>query len=696
MKLLFAFILTLSCFNIKAQNIQIDSLESELKNHTYQDTVRFNILNQLANQYHYIQPEKGLARAEEALELAKFLDKKDLLASAFKNKAYNLIELSQDSLALNAYNNVISLLRDLEDNKNLGIAYFNKALIQYEFEDYEKAIKNNKEAFSSFQKIKDTLLMNVALNSIALSQMNQNDYLNAIDTYLTAMSLYEKSSYNNSYGHAQVFLNIGLVYNRLEKYDIALEYYNKGLKIAKDNNVKIAIANALSNIGNVYDNKKEPLKAIGYYEESFDIMKELDNKYGIASSLTNIGIAYIQLEDFNKSIKYLNQSKPLWEEIGNKTNLSIVLENIGKSYATIKYEETGKRDDLLIAKSNLDQAVKIAEEINNLRRMSLILSLRASVLYKLKNFENAYKDNIESQKLKEEYLSIEKVEDIARREAKYKSDKKEFELKANFKEKQLLKDQEIERQKLIKNAISLGGVGLLSFGIFAFILFRKKQNEKNKTLKAEFDFKLANTELKALRNQMDPHFISNSLSSINDYLYKNDIESASDYLIKFSKLMRSTLEKSSEQEILLEEEISILKAYLDIEQKRFENSFTYHIYIDDNLEKDNILIPPMILQPFVENAIIHGISNIDYPGLITISYKKRDNMLICEVEDNGIGSKKSLLKNSNKDKKSLSIEITKGRLEIINKLHNTNASLEFTDIEKDFKVEITLPFIEKY
>ncbi len=190
---------------------------------------------------------------------------------------------------------------------------------------------------------------------------------------------------------------------------------------------------------------------------------------------------------------------------------------------------------------------------------------------------------------------------------------------------------------------------------------------------------------------MNPHFIFNSLNSIQNFVMKNDNEDAIKYISKFAKLMRLTLENSEKREILLSEDISLLRTYMDIERKRFNNKFNYTIEIDSDLDEDNILVPPMILQPFIENSIIHGLSQKDNLGQLKIVYKTENNMLICSVDDNGIGRKKSATNKTNENNKSMGMSITKSRIEIINKLKNTNGNIEIIDKTEGTRINVSLP-----
>jgi LytS/YehU family sensor histidine kinase len=278
----------------------------------------------------------------------------------------------------------------------------------------------------------------------------------------------------------------------------------------------------------------------------------------------------------------------------------------------------------------------------------------------------------------------------------YEFDKVEAEMKAEQKEKDFQANAEIKRQTLIRNT-TLGGVGLA--GIFSFLLV-VSFNRRRKTV---FDKQVLETEMKALRSQMNPHFIFNSLHSINKYVVDNEKENASEYLSKFSKLMRLILENSREQEGALEKDLSALELYLQLESLRFQNRFHYHIEVDEQIDTENTLIPPMLLQPFVENAIVHGIQHKG-DGLIHIKITKEDDMIRYVVEDNGIGRQQSVQIETGETKKreSLGMKITQERLNIINQLNKVKAVINIFDLKdaknqpEGVRIELLLPFEQAF
>lgn len=691
MKSFFNYIFILCAFICYSQQQKIDSLNIELEAQSEENFDKLNIINQLADYYQQTNPEMGLNLSEDAIKLAKTLKSKDQEILAYKQKANNLIALSKDSLAIDTYNQVIEIQTERKKWNDVGRVTYNKGLIYFGQSNYKKANSCNYQAYDIFEKEQDSFLMAIVLNSIGINQMYLSLYPEAIDTYLKASSINELNNNTNTNRHAEILTNIGILYVRLEKYDLALNYYNRSLEINKTLNADYAIANLYTNIGNLHDQIEQPHKAIEYYERSLDIMKRLNNNYGIASALANTGIAYISLKHYEKALSYLNETIPLFKALDNTNNLAVVYENIGTAYFESSVKSTPKKDKLIKAKHNFEKALVYARKINSLVREASALEKLALVNYQLNDYKSAYINQRDSEKLKDSVMSSKKNEEIAKLEAKYEYEKKAATLTAIHDKEQAVKEAEITRHKFIKNTSIVGGSSLAIVSAIGFVLYRRKQEAKVKAREAEFNLKVSDTELKALRAQMNPHFIFNSLNSINAYIAKNDTENATNYLTKFSKLMRETLEKSTQKEITLNEDIHILKTYMDIENKRSNNSFTYTITVDEDIDPENTLIPPMILQPFVENSIIHGLRGITKNGMIHVSYNKREDMMVCSVEDNGIGRAKSSESKGTSNKRSLGVSITKSRIEILNKIKNTNGDVIIIDQLIGTKIEVKLP-----
>jgi hypothetical protein len=210
---------------------------------------------------------------------------------------------------------------------------------------------------------------------------------------------------------------------------------------------------------------------------------------------------------------------------------------------------------------------------------------------------------------------------------------------------------------------------------------------------------LLQTELKALRAQINPHFIFNSINSIQDFIFSNEPEEANEYLTKFAILMRKILQNSEKKVISLHDEIEFLEVYLQLESLRLSDKFEYEIFVDEGLDTDDLFLPPMLLQLYIENAILHGLAPLDHKGKLNISFTLKNNCLLCIIKDNGIGRKKSEEQKMNKQinhHKSFGMRTTNDRIEAINKSDDSKIEISIIDLiyegQNTFGTEIILKF----
>lgn len=216
-------------------------------------------------------------------------------------------------------------------------------------------------------------------------------------------------------------------------------------------------------------------------------------------------------------------------------------------------------------------------------------------------------------------------------------------------------------------------------GFLVIMLIYRIKNERIR--KTEVDHQLVLLEQKALQSMMNPHFIFNSLGSIQNYLLKNQAREAVLYLSEFTKLIRQNLNAINSPMVLLEDEVDRLRNYLELEKKRLENKFTYNITVDPDLEDELIYIPSMILQPIVENSIWHGIASLEIPGNIEISFSEyTSDSLMIKIKDNGIGMQKSVGYSSLDPKRQhLGMQINAKRLALLSKKYNTKTSITYME-----------------
>jgi len=237
--------------------------------------------------------------------------------------------------------------------------------------------------------------------------------------------------------------------------------------------------------------------------------------------------------------------------------------------------------------------------------------------------------------------------------------------------------------------------------IYNYRVNKIKQEEKRKTT---LNQKIADLKLEALRSQLNPHFVFNCLNSIQGLINKKDDEAANVYLTKFSRLMRMILAYSRKPEILIKDEIHALELYLELENMRFRNKFDYKITLEGGIDVGNMKISPMLMQPYVENAIKHGLMHKSTKGKIDILLNLENSTLHCTIKDNGVGREKAaqLNKTLNRFHKSTGMDLTKERLEILNKLKGMDMTVTITDLYDADKnpagtsVKIAIPIAYNY
>ncbi|SFN07598.1 Histidine kinase [Paenimyroides ummariense] len=320
------------------------------------------------------------------------------------------------------------------------------------------------------------------------------------------------------------------------------------------------------------------------------------------------------------------------------------------------------------------------EEING----ELYFKMLAEVYDKQGDFKNASiaKDSVQ----KHYYAFQEKVQNDKLEELKIQYDTEKKDIKIN----NLQSTNKLHKMLLVGGAFLVISVGSILYMIY------KRRFLKAKNEKLEIENKKLNIEQKVLQLQLNPHFVYNSIANLQGLISQGETTKSVNYLSSFSKLLRNILELNREDFIPLKDEIASVTNYMKLQQMRFEGLFDYEINLPEDYNTEFIMIPPMLLQPFLENSIEHGFKNINYKGKIEISFAITDKKLIVEIEDNGTGMSNS--KTENPNKKSLSKIIIQERLDILFNQKSKESYLEISSINQDEKtgvsVKIILPLIE--
>ena len=645
--LILGFLLINLCIN--AQQNKIDSLLQQLEQVPEQD--KAEIYNQLAVFNTKNSPGLRIEYGKKALDIALKYELKEEKLHSLSNIATGYAYSGDNLKALEYDLKALDMAKELNNNKFLSNIFSNLGYDYYYLGNFEKSLECN-------------------LNALAI----RNEML---ETGLPESEKNLASSYNN----------IGSLYNSMGQHQKALEYFQKGLDIGKKLGDSIDIGQSLHNIGSIYEKLKESDKALDYYQDALEIRKKYGNKREIAETLNNLGIIMKHMNFLDKALEYLFESIQIFSEINNKGGATSVTNNIAGIYLLQKNPER--------AYPYIIKGIELAEETGQKKTLSEIYVNLVDYYVLIGDYKNAFKTQEKFLILKDTLYSTNLAEKVSEMQTKYETERKEKEISL------LTKDNEIQSLKIRKQSIQLYlliTVVLVVVLIGSLLFSRYKLKQKH--YHSELEKKNLETEQRLLRSQMNPHFIFNSLNSIQSYISGNNALTAMTYLSKFAKLMRYILENSRKKMISLEDEVNTLQLYIELERIRFKQKFDFIIEIDPKLQPETTYIPPMLIQPFVENSIKHGLRNIKEQGHLQLNFKSNHEVIFCSINDNGIGRDQAqkLNKDIKGKHKSLGMHLTKERLEALNSESKSDIKVEIIDLKNEkgepagTEVQITLPF----
>jgi len=573
-------------------------------------------------------------------------------------------------------NSEITLIEKALWQKQKGVCY-------YQLKAFDEAKKQYFLSFSMYQQLRDTLGMSKNLTNIGIcfNESYQND--SALVYYKKAYDLLEFTDFELK---NTILMNRTKILLDKELYASALENGFEILSNLKENKQyfkgKTYLMIALS-----FSGLFQKDSALLYYQKSLNIFEVIEHKPYIIMLELNLASDLNYMHQYDKGYSYLKKAKKQAKEWNIHAYDDFILKSLGAYHYN---------------KANYNKAKELylnAIDTNDLGNPTNVILLQdiAFTEYELGNYKSAYlyfkryfnaNDSLINKEVKLKLLEIEE-----QYEAKEKQNKIDLLAKDNeiLMQTKALNELEIEKKKTKLSRQNVLYFSLLAIAVFlaiVIITILNKRKIKAEKKQLEFKNKQLNIERKLIQSQMNPHFIFNSLNSIQRYISENDDFSAQIYLARFGKLMRAILEQTRKDEITLEEEIKTLNLYITLEQLRFSNKFDATITTNAT-SNDMIFIPPMIAQPFVENAILHGFGNIDYQGSLKIHFEIEKTQIVCTIEDNGLGRKeaKKITEKKQKNHNSLAIQVTKERL-ASNKTTSNENNIIYTDLEKGTSVTV--------
>lgn len=584
----------------------------------------------------------------------------------------------------------ISELGNRANKKDLALSLTSLGEVYQFHQQYDLAITNFIDAQEANKTTRTALLL-------GRTYLLNKDSNNAETTLTPLLELRNMVPYQRT----ELFENLGDAYKGLNLIDKAVSFYEEGLKVAKKNQITPKMTDLNSKIADAYAKDDRSIEAEGFYNNSLQLAKKeapkraIQEKEKVADFYNKKNRYDEEIQLRKRALSELNSlpsggiesksSRPGFDSItSQRINYKIANAYIAQD----KYEAAIPYLEKSIVEADYDDDLVVQKDAT--RKLSEVYETKGDFTKAYRTYQ-AYVMLVDS-------LYIRKEQEISRaarfnrelslRQNRISGLEQERELSQSkydlaLTEQQLVQESNKRQRWVIYSLI----FGMILMGLAAFFFYRSTQQQK-----------LANNllALKSLRSQMNPHFIFNALNSVNNYISKSDERSANRFLSEFSTLMRSVLENSEEDFIPLSRELELLELYVKLEHSRFPDKFDYKLLVDERVDVEAFQIPPMLLQPYIENAIWHGLRYKEEKGYLNIHLKQKDKVTIeITISDNGIGRKKSAqLKTENQRKqKSKGMGNIKKRVAILNDMYKDKVDVFISDLEADgsgTKVTLTL------
>jgi tetratricopeptide (TPR) repeat protein len=507
----------------------------------------------------------------------------------------------------------------------------------------------------------------IALANInyAILETGEGNLKNSADYYMKAIAISERINFTR--GMSISYNNIGENYLKLKQYDRSIEYTIKARDLNRSIKEQRGESINYEQLGNIYYEQKKFSQAYAYWNEGFKLAQTAQDLGLLSLYYINFGKYYISVENFNQGFINLKTADSIAQSRSELLTQILCCKAFAMGYDKLKNHST--------AIQYLNKGIELSKNLGNKTEECDLFNLISLQYEKTgKSDSGIYYLRMHKQ-LSDTILSDKNFAHLAFIQTQYETkliDKENAELRSI---------QKTQTKKLsVQNLLLIASAFIIILALISLILFYRSFQHKKKNLEleeqrklSEYNQQIAEMEVKSLRSQMNPHFLFNSLNSIRNYIIKNEPQLASDYLANFASLMRKILDASQQSFISLDEEIDMLKLYLELERMRFPNKFSYSIILDEGLDSSNLNIPTMVIQPFIENAIWHGLlpkESLD--GALKIHFKENasnQDEILCEIIDNGIGRAKSeAIKSQLKKHHSKGINITRERLKRLSKL----------------------------
>jgi tetratricopeptide (TPR) repeat protein len=490
----------------------------------------------------------------------------------------------------------------VDDKKGMVTSYTNLGNYYTGLGNSDSTISCYQKAYSIAFEIKDTILQAYTLGAVGFAYVHTGKSQEALTYLFKSVKLMEENgTREDAYPALQ---GIGNVFAQLGEHRKAISYFDSAIVLAKAKPNYISLSNLVFLQSNALIRLNQPDSAIIYLEPAISVARQINYLDMELAALIKMGSTYLDLGDTTKALAYFRLSL-------DKNREAQLRENLQESYFYMGI--------IMLSKNKIDSAyyyARLAEktleglQFNSAHKQ--VEFLLTNVYERKGDYKNAlssykkfivFRDSVDNQRVFRTTLE---------KQFQYESEKKDLIAKAEQEKKDI--QLQAQKNRLVISTISFGII--LALGGTLFYTNRKRKETVYKQ-------HLAESEMKALRAQMNPHFMFNSLNAIQQMVLNNENENAFRYLDTYSKLTRKILENSEKKWITLQDEIKFLELYLQIESLRFQNAFTYEIIVEPDVSVHDDKIPAMIIQPLVENAIKHGLLRKENDGKLLVVFRKQ-------------------------------------------------------------------------
>lgn len=499
-----------------------------------------------------------------------------------------------------------------------------------------------------------------------------NHHDKALQHYLNELEIRRQvKDYSNE---AIALQNIGTVLIKIGKEEEALQYLRDAAKILKQINHYQFLPVVYSNLASIFESMKMQDSSVHYSKLAAELAEKYGEKRILVKALVDIS-NHVQKNDVNASKRLLDSARFLVRKDPGGGEPHLVFSQARKALSEKKYDEAKKYfQELLVLCRKSHQTDLMIEALTGLGEISHATK-EYSTVFPYMAEAMAYRDSIHHENV------TKKTQEL---EARFQNERKKSEIEKLTSEKALLAlSKKNQRQTLL--SISVVMILLVAVGWSMSHNRKKRQLAIKEKEVQQLQHRMVETRQIALRAQMNPHFIFNCMAAIDHYILSNETRLASDLLTSFAALIRIMLEQSERELIPLAQELQSLNLYLQLEQVRFRNKFTYSIEANEDMDVE---VPPLLLQPYVENAILHGVGHLlqDQVGEIKIKVdQEHADKFFIMISDNGIGTKRSasINKRNRPNHQSMGTRITEERIELLRMMHDIDIKVSVKDLEQD-------------